>query len=184
MTPLIERFIKYVKFETTSDENTGVTPSTPTQMVFAKELKKDLEEMGLSEVSLDDNLSLPLSALNNLRRDALLQLDTARATVHRYEIFDVSVEPPKPFRPASRGLRARVPKTKLGRGFKACELVFVPLFADVRAALGAQGYRHLELQIPEAAEEAQAFWNAQGFSPTSKRDDTGRYPVITLARDI
>ena len=40
MTPLIERFIKYVKFETTSDENTGVTPSTPTQMVFAKELKK------------------------------------------------------------------------------------------------------------------------------------------------
>ena len=55
MTPLIERFIKYVKFETTSDENTGVTPSTPTQMVFAKELKKDLEEMGLSEVSLDDN---------------------------------------------------------------------------------------------------------------------------------
>ena len=55
MTPLIERFIKYVKFETTSDENTGVTPSTPTQMVFAKELKKDLEEMGLSEVELDDN---------------------------------------------------------------------------------------------------------------------------------
>ena len=58
------------------------------------------------------------------------------------------------------------------------------LFADVRAALAAQGYRHLELQIPEAAEEAQAFWNAQGFSPTGKRDDTGRYPVITLARDI
>ena len=55
MTPLIERFIKYVKFETTSDDNTGVTPSTPTQMVFAKELKKDLEEMGLSEVELDDN---------------------------------------------------------------------------------------------------------------------------------
>ena len=55
MTPLIERFIKYVKFETTSDENSGVTPSTPTQMVFAKELKMDLEEMGLSEVELDDN---------------------------------------------------------------------------------------------------------------------------------
>ncbi len=55
MTPLIERFLKYVKFETTSDETTGVTPSTPTQMVFAKELKKDLEQMGLSEVELDDN---------------------------------------------------------------------------------------------------------------------------------
>ena len=55
MKPLVERFFKYVKFETTSDENSGVTPSTPTQMVFAKELKKDLEEMGLSEVELDDN---------------------------------------------------------------------------------------------------------------------------------
>ena len=55
MKPLVERFLKYVKFETTSDENSGVTPSTPTQMVFAKELKKDLEEMGLSEVELDDN---------------------------------------------------------------------------------------------------------------------------------
>jgi len=54
-TPLIDRFLKYVKFETTSDENTGVTPSTPGQMVFAKELCKDLEEMGLSEVSLDEN---------------------------------------------------------------------------------------------------------------------------------
>ena len=58
------------------------------------------------------------------------------------------------------------------------------LFADVRAALSAQGYTHLELQIPEAAEEACAFWDAQGFSATGKRDDSGRYPVITLARDI
>ncbi|MDO5709232.1 MAG: GNAT family N-acetyltransferase [Coriobacteriales bacterium] len=58
------------------------------------------------------------------------------------------------------------------------------LFADVRAALAAQGYQHLELEIPEAAEEALAFWNAQGFSPTGKRDDSGHYPVITLARDI
>ncbi len=53
--PLIDRFLKYVKFETTSDENTGVTPSTPGQMVFAKALKQDLEEMGLSDIELDDN---------------------------------------------------------------------------------------------------------------------------------
>ncbi len=53
--PLIDRFLKYVKFETTSDDNTGVTPSTPGQMVFAKALKQDLEEMGLSDIELDDN---------------------------------------------------------------------------------------------------------------------------------
>ena len=82
MTPLIERFIKYVKFETTSDENTGVTPSTPTQMVFAKELKKDLEEMGLSEVSLDDNGYLYATLPANTDKDIptigfIAHMDTA-----------------------------------------------------------------------------------------------------------
>ena len=47
---LVERFLNYVKFETTSDENTGVTPSTPTQMVFARALEQELKEMGLSGV--------------------------------------------------------------------------------------------------------------------------------------
>ena len=40
---VIERFLKYVTFDTQSDESTGVTPSTPKQMVFAKYLKTELE---------------------------------------------------------------------------------------------------------------------------------------------
>ena len=52
---LVDRFLNYVKFETTSDENTGVTPSTPTQMVFARALEQELHQMGLSDISLDDN---------------------------------------------------------------------------------------------------------------------------------
>ena len=52
---LVDRFLKYVKYETTSDENTGVTPSTPTQMVFARALEQELHEMGLSDISLDNN---------------------------------------------------------------------------------------------------------------------------------
>ena len=47
--------MKYVKYETTSDENTGVTPSTPIQMVFARALEQELHEMGLSDISLDNN---------------------------------------------------------------------------------------------------------------------------------
>ena len=38
MTKLVDRFLKYVKFDTQSDELTNLTPSTPGQMVFAKEL--------------------------------------------------------------------------------------------------------------------------------------------------
>lgn len=51
---LIERFLNYVKFDTKSDEETGVTPSTPGQMVFARFLKEEVENMGLSDVVLDE----------------------------------------------------------------------------------------------------------------------------------
>lgn len=50
-----ERFLKYVKFDTESDETTGTTPSTPGQFVLLQELKKELEEIGLEEISLDNN---------------------------------------------------------------------------------------------------------------------------------
>jgi tripeptide aminopeptidase len=52
---VIERFLKYVTFDTQSDESTGVTPSTPKQMVFAQYLKTELEELGLQDISLDEN---------------------------------------------------------------------------------------------------------------------------------
>ena len=55
MNKLIDRFLKYVTFETTSNEESGVTPSTPGQMVLAKYLKEELESLGLQEVFLDDN---------------------------------------------------------------------------------------------------------------------------------
>lgn len=51
---VIERFLKYVTFDTQSDESTGVTPSTPKQMVFAKYLKEELEALGLEEITLDE----------------------------------------------------------------------------------------------------------------------------------
>ena len=52
---IVDRFLKYVSFCTTSDENTGMTPSTPGQMEFARYLAQELKEIGLTEVSLDSN---------------------------------------------------------------------------------------------------------------------------------
>ena len=46
---VLDRFLKYVTFETQSSEETGTTPSTPGQRVFAEELVKELEEIGLEE---------------------------------------------------------------------------------------------------------------------------------------
>ena len=52
---ILERFLKYVGFNTQSNEESGVTPSTPGQMVFARYLKEELESLNLTDVSLDDN---------------------------------------------------------------------------------------------------------------------------------
>ena len=51
---LVERFLKYVSFDTQSSEETRLTPSTPGQMVFAKYLKSELESLGLEEITLDE----------------------------------------------------------------------------------------------------------------------------------
>lgn len=52
---VVDRFIKYVKFDTESNTTTGTTPSTPGQLVLAEELKKELTEIGLEDISLDSN---------------------------------------------------------------------------------------------------------------------------------
>ena len=52
---VIERFLKYVSFDTQSSEESQTTPSTAKQMVFAEYLKSELESLGLEEISLDEN---------------------------------------------------------------------------------------------------------------------------------
>ena len=52
---ITDRFLKYVSFTTTSDENTNMTPSTPGQMVFAVYLVEELNSIGMQDVNLDKN---------------------------------------------------------------------------------------------------------------------------------
>lgn len=58
-----ERFFRYVKFETRSDENSQTIPSTETQLKFAEMLKKELEDIGLENVFINKacfvNATLP-----------------------------------------------------------------------------------------------------------------------------
>ena len=79
---LVDRFLQYVKFDTQSDELTNLTPSTPGQMVFAQELKKELEGMGLSDISLDENGYLMATLPSNTDKKVptigfIAHLDTA-----------------------------------------------------------------------------------------------------------
>ena len=67
---LVDRFLECVKFDTQGDELTNLTPSTPGQMVFAKHLEEELKQLGLEEISLDDNgylmASLPANCSDNI----------------------------------------------------------------------------------------------------------------------
>ena len=51
---IVERFLNYVSFDTQSSEETGTTPSTEKQRVFAKYLKEELIREGLQDVELDE----------------------------------------------------------------------------------------------------------------------------------
>lgn len=50
-----DRFLRYVKYDTQSDEFTNLTPSTPGQLIFAQALADELKRIGLQEVVVDDN---------------------------------------------------------------------------------------------------------------------------------
>lgn len=55
MEKLIERFIKYVKINTQSNENSKSKPSTQGQTELGKMLEEELKGIGLDEVNLDEN---------------------------------------------------------------------------------------------------------------------------------
>lgn len=51
---MLQRFMKYVTFDTESCDDATVVPTTEGQFVFARFLEQELKAMGLSEVVLDD----------------------------------------------------------------------------------------------------------------------------------
>ena len=98
---------------------------------------------------MDEALSLPLSALNDLRRAAFEKLNKARSVIHHYTVHSADISAPKPYQPQKQQTRARVTGTKIGKGFKALDLVFVPLFGDLRELerLQKEGYS-VGVEIP------------------------------------
>ena len=52
---IVERFLKYVSFDTQSADETGITPSTEKQWALARYLQNELTELGLEDIVLDDN---------------------------------------------------------------------------------------------------------------------------------
>lgn len=55
MENVMERFLRYVSYETTSDEYCECCPSTPGQRVLAQQLVREMQEMGIADAHMDEN---------------------------------------------------------------------------------------------------------------------------------
>lgn len=66
---LIERFLKYVSFDTQSSEESESVPSTPKQLVFAKYLRDELKEEGFDDVEMDDMGYVYATLKSNIKKD-------------------------------------------------------------------------------------------------------------------
>lgn len=79
---LIERLTTYAKIDTQSDEKSDTIPSTPGQLNLAKLLVDELKEIGMSEVTMDENGYVMATLLANTDKDIptlgfLAHVDTA-----------------------------------------------------------------------------------------------------------
>ncbi|WP_440066567.1 peptidase T [Tenacibaculum discolor] len=63
---IIDRFVKYVTIDTESDPNNPAFPSTEKQWDLAKVLEKELKEIGMEDVELDENCYLMATLPSNL----------------------------------------------------------------------------------------------------------------------
>jgi len=55
MTPVVERFLRYVSFDTKSDEASETCPSTEKQKLLGAALVKEMLEMGIEDARMDEN---------------------------------------------------------------------------------------------------------------------------------
>ncbi|MCB2289131.1 peptidase T [Clostridium sp. CS001] len=82
MSKVIEKFLKYVSYDTKSDEESTTVPSTNGQMILATELVKELKEMGIKQVSVDENGYVMATIPSNIEKDVptigfIAHMDTA-----------------------------------------------------------------------------------------------------------
>jgi tripeptide aminopeptidase len=55
VNPVLDRFLRYVRYDTRSDERSAACPSTPGQRVLLEDLASELRELGLADAAIDAN---------------------------------------------------------------------------------------------------------------------------------
>lgn len=69
MQHIIDRFISYVTIDTESDASSNTTPSTAKQWDLANKLVEELKQIGLEEVTIDENAYIMATLPSNVDHD-------------------------------------------------------------------------------------------------------------------
>lgn len=102
------------------------------------------------ETDLENGVTVPMSALNDLRRKAVEKLNEAVVNSVKYKINEYKIPENIPYKNFGEKKKyVRVPHTNLGAGFKKADLCFVPLFSSEAeiCRLQEQGFK-IGLEIP------------------------------------
>jgi tripeptide aminopeptidase len=107
-----EKFLRYVTYDTQSDEDSDSYPSTAKQLELLQALRDELEQMGLADVAMDDNgyvtATLPATVDTEAPTVAFFaHVDTAREVTganvkpqrRRYEGGEIALESGSVIRP-------------------------------------------------------------------------------------
>ena len=54
MDTVVDRFLRYVRYDTQSDEQSTTYPSTATQLVLLRDLAAELKGLGLADAAVDE----------------------------------------------------------------------------------------------------------------------------------
>jgi len=65
----VERFLKYVKYDTQSDDESETFPSTEKQKILSKDLAEELKAMGLMDAHMDENGYVMATLPSNTDKD-------------------------------------------------------------------------------------------------------------------
>ncbi|MGE5411630.1 MAG: peptidase T [Clostridiales bacterium] len=65
----VERFLRYVKYDTQSDEDSNTFPSSAKQLVLSKDLAKELKQMGLEDAHIDPSGYVMATLPSNVDKD-------------------------------------------------------------------------------------------------------------------
>jgi len=92
MSKVVEKLLKYVSYNTKSDEESTTVPSTEGQRVLGKQLVAELKEMGIQDANIDENGYIMATIPSNVKKD----IPTIGFIAHMDTAPDMSGENVKP----------------------------------------------------------------------------------------